>query len=105
MTGTDKFWGKPEYPRKGCGMGREATLFLTERGVKIMGIDSWGFDRPFDRMAKEFAETNNIRLTRHQSLQKMRKTYDGRRLPLLNPLHTKAFCLKNRLGCDRIMVG
>ena len=57
MTGTDKYWGTPEYPNKGCGMGREATLWLAEHGVKIMGIDAWGFDRPFPSMADEFSKT------------------------------------------------
>jgi len=59
MTGTDRFWGKPEYPNKGCGMGKEATLLLIDRGVKIMGIDAWGFDRPFGRMAEDFAKTGD----------------------------------------------
>ena len=28
MTGADRYWGKPEYMLKGCGMGRDATLWL-----------------------------------------------------------------------------
>jgi kynurenine formamidase len=59
MTGTDRYWGKPEYPNRGCGMGRESTLWLVDRGVKIMGIDAWGFDRPFPDIAEEFARTRN----------------------------------------------
>jgi kynurenine formamidase len=59
MTGADKFWGLPEYADRGCGMGKEATLLLAERGVKIMGIDAWGFDRPFKNMVDDFAETND----------------------------------------------
>ena len=31
----------------GCGMGREATLYLTERGVRVTGIDGWSWDAPF----------------------------------------------------------
>ncbi len=59
MTGADKYWGKPEYPDKGCGMGKEATLWLADLGVKIMGIDAWGFDRPFRNMAEDFAKTGD----------------------------------------------
>jgi len=30
-------YGQPDYVGRGCGMGREATLYLTERGVRITG--------------------------------------------------------------------
>jgi len=36
QTDADKKWGLPEYFDSGCGMGREATLYLIERGVKVM---------------------------------------------------------------------
>jgi len=62
MTGADKFWGTPEYRDKGCGMSREATLWLIQQGVKIMGTDAWGFDRPFSRIIQEFAETGDSNL-------------------------------------------
>jgi len=51
-TGTDRLWGTPQYPDAGPGMGRESTLWLVERGVKVIGIDTWGFDIPFDLMKK-----------------------------------------------------
>ncbi len=59
MTGTDRHWGKPDYPNRGCGMGRESTLWLIEHGVKIMGIDAWGFDRPFPSITEEFSGTGD----------------------------------------------
>src|SRR5262249_44952196 len=34
-------YGRPEYVAKGCGMGREATLYLLERGVRVTGTDGW----------------------------------------------------------------
>ena len=58
-TGTDKHWGDSEYFLKGAGMTRESTLCLIEKGVKIMGTDAWGFDRPFFAIAEEFATTKN----------------------------------------------
>ena len=59
MTGADKHWGTREYLFNHPGMGRESTLWLLEKGVKIIGIDSWGFDRPFSNMAADFAETKD----------------------------------------------
>ncbi|MEJ2586064.1 MAG: cyclase family protein [Deltaproteobacteria bacterium] len=58
-TGADAFWGRPEYLVKGAGMTRESTLYLCERGVKVVGIDAWSWDRPLPFLAKEFQETGD----------------------------------------------
>jgi kynurenine formamidase len=58
-TGADAFWGKLEYLVKGAGMTRESTLYLLERGVKVVGIDAWSWDRPLPFLAKEFQETGD----------------------------------------------
>ncbi len=58
-TGADAAWGKSEYLIKGAGMERESTLFLAEKGVRIMGIDAWSWDRPLPFLAKEFKEKGN----------------------------------------------
>jgi len=58
-TDADKKWGLKEYFDAGCGMGRESTLWLIERGVKVMGIDAWGWDRPFKYMKEEFERTKD----------------------------------------------
>ena len=52
-------YGFPDYVDVGIGMGREATLYLLERGVRLTGIDAWGWDAPFKYMAKRFAETKD----------------------------------------------
>lgn len=59
QTGADAFWGRPEYLVKGAGMTRESTLFLTEKGVKVVGIDAWSWDRPLPFIAREFKETGD----------------------------------------------
>jgi kynurenine formamidase len=59
MTGADKFWGKPEYLLRGCGMGREATLWLVEQGIKVVGTDAWSWDRPLPLIAKEFQQSKD----------------------------------------------
>ena len=49
-------YGKSDFLLKGCGMGREATLYLTERGVRVTGTDAWSWDAPFPLTAQKFAE-------------------------------------------------
>jgi kynurenine formamidase len=58
-TGADAAWGTPEYLVKGAGMDRESTLFLTEKGVKVVGIDAWSWDRPLPFLAQEFKQTGD----------------------------------------------
>jgi kynurenine formamidase len=55
-------YGQPDYVSRGCGMGREATLYLTERGVKVCGTDAWSWDAPFMHTAKRYAETHDASL-------------------------------------------
>jgi kynurenine formamidase len=59
QTGADSTWGTPQYLVKGAGMTRESTLYLTEKGVKVVGIDAWSWDRPLPLLAKEFKETGD----------------------------------------------
>ena len=58
-TGVDRYWGRPEYLVKGPGMTRESTLFLLNQGVKVVGIDSWSWDRPLPFIAQEFQKTHD----------------------------------------------
>ncbi|HOP69780.1 MAG: cyclase family protein [Dethiobacteria bacterium] len=58
-TGASKAWGTPEYLVKGCGMGREATLWLLEQGVRVTGTDAWSWDRPLALIADEFKQTRD----------------------------------------------
>jgi kynurenine formamidase len=59
QTGADKAWGSPEYLVKGAGMDRESTLYLTQKGVKIVGIDAWSWDRPLPYLTEEFKKTRD----------------------------------------------
>ena len=58
-TSAGTHYGKDDYLAKGCGMGREATLYLTERGVRVTGTDAWSWDAPFVFTAQEFAKTGD----------------------------------------------
>ena len=55
-TAAGERYGEDDYLLKGCGMGREATLYLLERGVRVTGTDAWSWDAPFAFTAKRFAE-------------------------------------------------
>jgi kynurenine formamidase len=58
-TGADLKWGSPEYLVAGAGMDKESTLYLTKKGVRVVGIDAWSWDRPFSYLAREFAQTKD----------------------------------------------
>ena len=52
-------YGSEEYVQSGCGMGREATLYLLERGVHITGTDAWSWDTPFVYTSARYAESKD----------------------------------------------
>lgn len=52
-TGASEKWGSLEYLSAHPGMSREATLWLIEQGVKVIGTDGYGFDRPFLAMLND----------------------------------------------------
>ena len=55
-------YGRQDYVPSGCGMGAEATLYLTERGVRLTGTDGWSWDAPFVHTAKRYAATHDASL-------------------------------------------
>ena len=50
-TGTDL--RQPGYQNASPGLRRDATEFLVDAGVHLIGIDAWGLDRPFPIMVEE----------------------------------------------------
>ena len=55
-TGRDAFYEQPDYVARGPGVTAEATRWLFDRGVRVMGIDAWGWDRPLQMQAAEALE-------------------------------------------------
>jgi kynurenine formamidase len=55
-TGRDRFYGDPDYIARGPGVTAAATTWMFERGVKVMGIDAWGWDAPLHLQAAEARE-------------------------------------------------
>ena len=45
-TDASKHYLEPEYATGYPGMGRESTFWLIDQGIKMMGIDAKGWDRP-----------------------------------------------------------
>jgi len=52
-TGRDAFYGQIDYIALGPGVSAEATHWLFDRGVRVMGIDAWGWDRPLHLQAAD----------------------------------------------------
>jgi kynurenine formamidase len=55
-TGRDAFLDAPDYMVRGPGVSAAATHWLYDRGVRVMGIDAWGWDRPLPMQAAEALE-------------------------------------------------
>jgi len=54
--------GNPRFVDIGCGMGHEATMYLTSRGVRVTGTDAWSWDAPFSYTAKRVTESGDTSL-------------------------------------------
>ena len=58
-TAAGRAYGRDDYVSTGCGMGKAATLFLLERGVRVTGTDGWSWDAPFVHTVEKFAESGD----------------------------------------------
>lgn len=56
-TDNDRLLGSPEYFSRGPGVSAAATRWLLERGVRLTGIDAWGWDQPLAEQAAEARRT------------------------------------------------
>jgi kynurenine formamidase len=61
-TSAGAAYGRPDYVAKGCGMGREATLYLLERGVRVTGTDGWSWDAPFVHTREKYLANHDASL-------------------------------------------
>jgi kynurenine formamidase len=58
-TRAGALFGQPGYLNAGVGIGRNATLYLLERGVKVVGTDAWSWDASFKYTRERFAESGD----------------------------------------------
>src|ERR1700738_4107534 len=55
-------YGEADFIDAGCGMGKAATLWLLERGVRLVGTDGWSWDAPFSFTRARVQATGNVDL-------------------------------------------
>jgi kynurenine formamidase len=55
-------YGHEDYVSAGCGVGREATLYLLERGVRLTGTDGWSWDAPYVHTKNKYAASHDPEL-------------------------------------------
>ncbi|MBF0483651.1 MAG: cyclase family protein [Candidatus Omnitrophica bacterium] len=58
-TDGDKDLGTPDYVNKYVGMTPEALTYILDQGIKMLGIDTIGLDRPCFEMFREFLDTRD----------------------------------------------
>jgi kynurenine formamidase len=56
-SGRDAYADDLDYIARGPGVTAEATRWLFERGVRVMGIDAWSWDAPLHLQAEEAKRT------------------------------------------------
>jgi kynurenine formamidase len=59
QTGADRYFGAREYLTHYPGVSPEAIAYLLDRGVKVIGIDALGLDRPYKFMMGDFMRTHD----------------------------------------------
>lgn len=59
QSGAGPYWGKPEYLVKGAGAGKNATLWLLNQGIRVVGTDAWSWDRPLPKIAEEYKKSKD----------------------------------------------
>ena len=93
-TAAGAAFGAPGYIHKGCGMGEEATLYLTERGVKVVGTDAWSWDAPFSHTAKRWAAKRDPKMIwEGHKAGRLREYYQIEKLTNLEALPATGFTL------------
>lgn len=94
-------YGYDDYVSAGCGMGREATLWLLDRGVRVTGTDAWSWDVPFVHTQRRYAETGDVGLIweGHKAGMKrgychLEKLHNLEKLPTDRPFEVACFPVK-----------
>jgi len=85
-TDVYKYYGQHDYADLNPGMSREATLWLIEQGIKVMGIDAWGWDRSLGTMIKDLKDGNREQFWESHYLGKEREYCHLERLANLDKI-------------------
>ena len=95
MTGYDKHIYSEKYLQDQPGMTGEATEWLIDQGIKLMGIDAYTFDRPFGAMVDDVKNGNKGALFPSHFLGRKKEYYHIEKLANLDQLPVKfgfTFC-------------
>lgn len=93
-TSAGAAFGQPDFVDRGCGMGEAATLYLTERGVKVVGTDAWSWDAPFSHTARRWAEKRDPKMIwEGHKAGRFREYYQIEKLTNLEALPPNGFTL------------
>ena len=93
-TAAGAAYGDPDYIHRGCGMGEAATLYLTERGVKVVGTDAWSWDAPFSHTARRWALDHDPKIIwEGHKAGRLREYYQIEKLTNLEVLPATGFTL------------
>jgi kynurenine formamidase len=57
QTGNDRLLGSRAYFTRGPGVTAEATRWLLDQGVRLTGLDAWGWDTPLALQARQARQT------------------------------------------------
>ncbi len=55
-------YGEADFIDSGCGMGKAATLWLLEQGVRVTGTDGWSWDAPFSHTKRRIEQGGDASL-------------------------------------------
>lgn len=100
-TDADRYFGTEQYLTHYPGVSPEAIEYLLDRGVKIIGIDALGFDRPYKFMMADFMRTKDgSYLWPAHFLGRKREYAHIERLTNLNKLSSHGF----RVACFPVKI-
>jgi kynurenine formamidase len=77
---------EPGYENMHPGMAADATLWLIDQGIKVVGIDAWGWDRAHEVMAEELKAGNKDQFWESHYLGKDREYCHLERLANLDKI-------------------
>lgn len=55
-------YGTANFTDQGVGLGADATLWLTENGIEVVGTDAWSWDAPFSHTAVKWAKDRDPKI-------------------------------------------
>jgi kynurenine formamidase len=90
--GYDRSFGTADYWNRYPGLTADATRWIIEHGIKVIGTDAVGFDRDFPSMAAEFARDHDAaKLWEAHRVGITHEYYQIEKLTNLEQLPTRGF--------------